>query len=285
MGSRKALVSFVRDWCADDSHGYSQTDRWGPDCDCSSLMYMAAINAGYRVPESGTRYTGTMRKDFEKAGFAVQPFNGDLWSYPEGAIYLNECAHTEMDLGNYFGGAHVDENGNVSGGQTGDQSGNEVSLCEKYDYPWEWVLIPGDDAGAPENPKYRIMTKASGWLPWMKGLVSEDGSEDDYAGTRGQEAIGFDIKWSSGSGWFRLWTVNHPEGLAKNDSGDGSPITAVAIYFDTPSSEETGWYKAKYRVSPVNGDYYKWEYDDEDAYAGDGETPIDRLQLFLEREE
>ena len=52
MGSVSKMVSFVKEWCADDSHGYSQNNRWGPDCDCSSLMYMAAAHAGYGVPTS-----------------------------------------------------------------------------------------------------------------------------------------------------------------------------------------------------------------------------------------
>ena len=42
MGNKQKFVEFVTEWCEDDSHGYSQVNRWGPDCDCSSLMYMAA---------------------------------------------------------------------------------------------------------------------------------------------------------------------------------------------------------------------------------------------------
>lgn len=283
MGNRGTLVSFVREWCDDDSHGYSQTNRWGPDCDCSSLMYMAASAAGYPVPESGTRYTGTMRSHFSQAGFSAEPFDGNLWSHPAGTIYLSEQGHTEMDMGECLGGAHIDENGNISGGKPGDQSGDEVSLCPKYDYPWGWMLIPSDAQESNlKNPRYRLMNKENGWLPWMEGLVSSDGSTDDFAGTKGCAAIGLEIDWNGGDGWFRLWTQNHPEGLEKNATGDSSPIVAVAVYYDTPHPEQTGWKRAKYRVSPLWSDYFKWEYDDEDTYAGDGETPIDRLQLVLD---
>ena len=80
MGSVSKMVSFVKEWCADDSHGYSQNNRWGPDCDCSSLMYMAAAHAGYDVPTSGTRYTRTMVRDFTAAGFQAVPFDGGSWA-------------------------------------------------------------------------------------------------------------------------------------------------------------------------------------------------------------
>lgn len=115
MANRDDLVRFVKEWCEDNSHGYSQINRWGPDCDCSSLMYMAASHAGYPVPSWGTRYTGTMRAHFSQAGFTVSLFNGDLWSYSPGTIYLNEESHTEMDLGDFFGGARIDEEGGVCG--------------------------------------------------------------------------------------------------------------------------------------------------------------------------
>ena len=44
----------------DDSHGYDQGLRWGPDYDCSSLIISAYKQAG--VPLTCT-YTGDMRRD------------------------------------------------------------------------------------------------------------------------------------------------------------------------------------------------------------------------------
>lgn len=243
---------------------------------------MAASEAGYDIPREGTRYTGTMRAHFSQAGFAVLPFKGDFQRYPAGSIYLSDKGHTEMDLGDCLGGARIDECGGIAGAVPGDQSGGEVSICAKYDYPWDWVLVPADCVpGGLKNPRYRVKTKEHGWLPWMEGLKSLDGSLDDFAGASGVPAVGFDIDWNAGSGWFRLWTLDHPEGLDKGNTGDGSSICAIAIYYDTQNPDETGWLKAKYRVSAVGCDYFKWEYDDEDIYAGDGESPIDRVQLVL----
>ena len=62
-------------------------------------------------------------------------------------------------------------------------------------------------------------------------------------------------------------------------------VIGIAIYFDTPEPEKTGYYEAKYRVSPKGKSYLKWEYDDKDGGAGDDKTGIDRLQLILEKEE
>ena len=76
---REGFVDLALQYADDDSHGYSQkppSGRWGPDYDCSSLLYQLAKEAGYSV-ETGSdkvRFTGTMLKDFEKAGFQILPF-------------------------------------------------------------------------------------------------------------------------------------------------------------------------------------------------------------------
>ena len=41
MGVIDTAVNFMLQIANDDSHGYSQDDRWGPDYDCSSLVIQA----------------------------------------------------------------------------------------------------------------------------------------------------------------------------------------------------------------------------------------------------
>lgn len=136
------MVKHAKDIAADDSHGYSQARRWGPDYDCSSLMYECARFAGYDVPTSGTRYTGTMVSHFKQAGFTCLKFDGNLNDLDPGDILLNTREHTEMYIGNgKLVGAHIAETGGVDG-KTGDQTGNEISICNVYNYPWEYVLVP-----------------------------------------------------------------------------------------------------------------------------------------------
>lgn len=132
-------------------------------------------------------------------------------------------------------------------------------------------------------PRYRVKTRDGGWLAWMEGLACVDGCGDDFAGVTGEPIVGLEVDWRDGGGWFALFTADCPGGLARNCAGDGSPVVGVTCYYETQDPDMTGWLKAKYRVAPVGGGFFKWEYDDEDDFAGDGESPIDRFQLTLER--
>ena len=148
MGKIQKMVDYALKIARDDSHGYSQRRRWpsqGTDFDCSSLMYQAAHEAGYNVPLSG--YTGTMLADFKKAGFSALPFDGNLDDLDAGDIMLahnSNVQHTEISIGNgKFVGAHIAETGGVDG-QPGDQTGDEISVCDAYipSGGWDWVLVP-----------------------------------------------------------------------------------------------------------------------------------------------
>ena len=150
------MVKHAKDISADDSHGYSQARRWGPDYDCSSLMYECARFAGYGVPTSGTRYTGTMVDHFRKAGFKVLKFDGNLNDLDPGDILLahnDSVQHTEMYIGGgKLVGAHESENGTAYG-KTGDQTGNEISICNVYNPGWDFVLVPPAESGSKASRK------------------------------------------------------------------------------------------------------------------------------------
>lgn len=150
MGNVQKMIDFAINWCNDNSHGYDQgANRWGPDCDCSSLMYMAAHHAGYNI-KTGSGYTGSMRRDFSNAGFKVRNFTS-LSDLKPGEILVNEGSHTEMFIGNgQFAGAHINENGGITGGRPGDQTGREVSIGPAYIYSggWDIVLTPPDGTGS-----------------------------------------------------------------------------------------------------------------------------------------
>lgn len=145
MTKVQTMVDTALGIARDDSHGYSQKRRWpseGTDFDCSSLMYYCANKAGYSVPLSG--YTGTMLADFKKAGFTAVPFDGNLSDLEPGDIMLNVQDHTEMYVGNgKFVGAHSSETGGTDG-RPGDQTGNEISICDAYilSSGWDYVLVP-----------------------------------------------------------------------------------------------------------------------------------------------
>lgn len=136
-----------------DLYGYSQkppSGRWGPDFDCSSVIYQAADNAGYSVGHGGdrVRFTGTMLKDFEKAGFQILPFaNVGISDLKIGDILLNLALHAEVYVGEGQSiGALSSENGGFVG-EAGDQTGHEIEKhpVVTFDKGWDYVLRP------PEN--------------------------------------------------------------------------------------------------------------------------------------
>ena len=132
----------------DDSHGYDQTNRWGPDYDCSSLVIQAWQNAGVPVKTQGASYTGNMYDAFIACGFIDVTSQVNLSSGSgviRGDVLLNIVHHTAMSIGNgQIVQASINEHGETTGGQTGDQTGREIYTRSYYNYPWDKVLrYPG----------------------------------------------------------------------------------------------------------------------------------------------
>ena len=141
VSASSAVVESAISWAIaianDNSHGYSQSSRWGPDYDCSSFVISAFRNAG--VDTGTATYTGNMRSQFTQHGFQWIPWNqiGSTSNLQRGDILLNEAEHTEIFLGN---GQNVGAHSNRGFPQTGDQNGTEVSVSGYYDHPWNGVL-------------------------------------------------------------------------------------------------------------------------------------------------
>ena len=133
-------VEFAVSVANDNSHGYDQANRWGPDYDCSSLVISAYKAAG--VPLAST-YTGNMWRDFLDHGFTVPP-GVDLATgagLQPGDVLLNEKSHTALYIGNgKIVNAGGNEFGGVTGGQAGDQTGREIAIVPYYNFPWDVVL-------------------------------------------------------------------------------------------------------------------------------------------------
>lgn len=128
----------------DNTHGYSQVNRWGKDYDCSSLVITVVENAGIPVKsKGGATYTGNMLSAFKRCGFTDVTTRVNLATGAgliRGDILLNRTHHTEIYIGNGRNvGAHSSETGGVTG-QTGDQTGKEICTNAYYNYPWTNVL-------------------------------------------------------------------------------------------------------------------------------------------------
>ena len=98
--------------------------------------------------------------------------------------------------------------------------------------------------------KYRVHVKGKGWLPYVTGCNWSD-ANNGYAG--------------------------YP----------GAVIDAVEVYYDTPADivAKYGYQKAQYRVAPIGGGYYPWQFDNEvgkgqDGYAGCFGVAFDKFQLY-----
>lgn len=240
--------------------------------------------------------------EVEKAGYYVGVYASLSWLdgkfYPDqlpydvwAAQYFTECQYSGQ-----YGMWQYTSSGSVPGIQGG------VDMNECYqDYP-KAIKEKGlngfnkptpTPAPAPEPAKtadvyYRVRTKADGWLPEVKNL-------EDYAGFTGA-VTDVAVRVSAGSVKYRVhikggnW-LPYVTGCNINDAvngyaGNGLEIDAVEVYYYTPDSIRP-YKKAKYRVAPVGGSYYPWQYDNEtgngqDGYAGAFGKPIGKLQIVIE---
>lgn len=134
------------DIAEDDSHGYDQIHREGPDYDCSSLVINAYQNAGLDVKGAGASYTGDMYNAFLSVGFSDVTSQVDLKTGTgliAGDVLLNTQHHTAMSIGDgKIVQASINERGETKYGQTGDQTGTEIYVRNYYLYSrgWDYVL-------------------------------------------------------------------------------------------------------------------------------------------------
>lgn len=135
----------------DNSHGYDQTYRDGPNYDCSSLVCWAYYNAGLNTRPGYTPSTHTMYNVFTAAGFrdVTESVNLSTGSgVQRGDVLLNIQNHTAMSIGNgQVVQASQNEFGGIVGGQSGDQTGQEIWVTGYYNYPWNKVLRYGGGGG------------------------------------------------------------------------------------------------------------------------------------------
>ena len=141
MSVIESAVNWALSIANDNSHGYDQGNRWGPDYDCSSLVISAFKQAG--VPLKST-YTGNMLSDFLSNGFSNVTSSVNLQTgggLLRGDVLLNVASHTAMFIGNgKVVQACSNENKGILGGKTGDQTGGEICTGSYYNFPWNFVL-------------------------------------------------------------------------------------------------------------------------------------------------
>lgn len=145
----------------------------------------------------------------------------------------------------------------------------------------------------PSIPDAIYRVRAGGtWYPEVTNL-------NDFAGDIGKIITDIAIKFKEGTCKYRVMTngkwLPYVTGYNIKDSengyaGIGRAVEAVEVYYNTPDriAKGLGYLRAKYRVSPIYGNYYAWQYDNEktggqDGYAGCPGIYIDRFQLTLSK--
>lgn len=147
----KKALKWMRDTANDDTHGYDQTHRNGPNYDCSSAIITAFKNAGV---DTGATYTGNMYDNFTRHGFTDVTKTVNFATQNglcEGDVLLSPHHHTAM----YNGAGTIvhagsNENGRATGGKSGDQTGKEFCIRSYYNFPWVCCLRY---TGTDEIPK------------------------------------------------------------------------------------------------------------------------------------
>ena len=176
MGVIEDAVAWAIETANDQSHGYSQADRWGPNYDCSSFVISAFEQAGVALREAGASYTGNMRGPMIACGFVDVTYAIGLesgYGLQPGDVLLNYASHTCLAIGGKkVANCRTDE-GNP---QSGDQSGNEIRIQGYWNFPWNCVLryqgshtgsmVSGSDSqsGSPASPRSVL----------RKGMQGED---------------------------------------------------------------------------------------------------------------
>lgn len=155
MGNINNAVEWAVAIANDNTHGYDQTHRNGPDYDCSSLIGTALANAGYPVSKSST--TRNLYDQLVNAGFkkCQKPWK-------RGDIHLAVGHHVVMSVdANNIVHASINEFGGITGGKTGDQTGKEICTRSYYEpsYGWSYHLR------APENADNGTLNKVATSTP------------------------------------------------------------------------------------------------------------------------
>ena len=139
-GSISKFIERMNYWCVTVSLGYDQSNRLdfrdGGETDCSALVLHALKEAGFST--GSATYTGNMRSNLSARGWLVLSNNGN----PQpGDILLNDINHVAVYIGgSKLAQASIDENGRITGGRGGDQTGRETNISPYYNYPWTCYL-------------------------------------------------------------------------------------------------------------------------------------------------
>lgn len=137
MGNIDGAVNEAIKMAEDDSHGYDQEYRNGPDYDCSSFVAKVLHDNGFPVDEDS--WTGNLYEQLIACGFveidsAKDRKAGDIFLTPNHVVM---CINSKEIVH-----ASLNEKGKITGGKSGDQTGKEICIRSFYtpSYGWKYHL-------------------------------------------------------------------------------------------------------------------------------------------------
>lgn len=142
--------------------GYNQAKRWtfnpsrdgktfvaNKDADCSSVCLSILKSMEPTLNMADPAYTGTFLAKAKSVGATAINVAGKSLAQIKallkpGDFLLNTGNHVEFWTGSQLFSAAIDENGKISGGKPGDQTGKEVRFTGLYQYRkgWNYIVRP-----------------------------------------------------------------------------------------------------------------------------------------------
>ena len=135
MPSIEAAVQWAINIANDETHGYDQANRNGPDYDCSSFVgHALKLGGGFNV--NGGITTRNMVAALKAVGFK-EVTDG---TRKRGDVFVKPGSHTVMAINStQIVHASINEKGTTTGGKTGDQTGKEICVRCYYNYSGGWT--------------------------------------------------------------------------------------------------------------------------------------------------
>ena len=246
-----------------------------------SLCDKMALAFGEEVQKNGYKFMLYTNPDYASKYFTLSKYT-NLWI----AQYSSSCSVKNADLWQYT------STGKLSG-YNGNLDMNILYNDDLLGKTTGTTTKPSSTTKKPAKPTITYKVKTGG--KWSKEY--KNGQE---AGTKGKAITDVAIKVSKGTVKYRVhvkggsWlgdiTGYDVKDYLKGYAGNGKEIDAIEVYYTTPADvkKEQGKYlKAKYRVCPVNGKPFGYQYDTEktngqDGYAGLFGKSIESLTITLD---
>lgn len=137
-GVIETAVNWMINIANDNTHGYSQKDRTGPNYDCTSLCTHGYINAGITGLDPYT-YTGNMKEQFTANGFTAIAYSAGM-DLQRGDVLFWHHSGNKGHAVCYIGNGQIVSAHSNKDGRSGDSSGAEIDVSSFYNTHWQWVL-------------------------------------------------------------------------------------------------------------------------------------------------